>query len=102
MPAKLLTDAIGGDPRTTFAAVNAALVLVMLVCAVVFLSKQKFIASVAWFWVALELVNGVVHIVNAVVRDGYFPGLYTAPALIVFALATALYLVRTRRKPVNE
>jgi hypothetical protein len=42
----------------------------------------------AWFWMVLELANGVGHTILAVSRGGYFPGVGTAPVLI----AVSLYL----------
>jgi hypothetical protein len=36
-----------------------------------------------WSWSAIELANGMAHIVFAVQAQGYFPGLYTAPLLLL-------------------
>jgi hypothetical protein len=38
-----------------------------------------------WFWTVLELVNGCTHSAIAVSRGGYFPGVATAPLLLLFA-----------------
>jgi hypothetical protein len=42
----------------------------------------------AWFWACLELGNGMGHVLFAMLRGAYFPGVGTAPLLI----ATSCYL----------
>ncbi len=51
----------------------------------------------AWLWVIIELVNGLGHLVLALRSGGYFPGVATAPILLMFALYLAARLLRTRR-----
>lgn len=95
LPAKLLVDIAGGEPLYTFAFLNGLLVVTMLACAVIFLNKRRFVSSVAWVWVLIELGNGFTHITMYLVRDGYFPGVYTAPVLILFSIITAKYVKQT-------
>ena len=51
----------------------------------------------AWLWVIIELVNGLGHLVLALRSGGYFPGVATAPILLMFTLYLAARLLRTRR-----
>jgi len=44
---------------------------------------------VIWFWVAIELVNGVGHPLWSLRQGGYAPGVATAPLLFVLALVVA-------------
>ena len=43
-----------------------------------------------WFWTILKLANGLGHLAHAVWRGGYFPGVATAPLLVVFAIWLAV------------
>ena len=50
--------------------------------------------SLAWTWVALELVNGIGHPAWALRQGRYTPGLATAPALVLVAIYLAVQLRR--------
>ena len=47
--------------------------------------RWKAASSLIWFWTLLELGNGVGHVLLAIGRKGYFPGVITAPLLLLFA-----------------
>jgi hypothetical protein len=49
----------------------------------------------AWFWTWLEGANGTGHLLFAAARGGYFPGAWTAPFLLVFAVSLASELRRS-------
>ena len=51
----------------------------------------------AWFWTCLELANGLGHIVLSIGRGGYFPGVATAPLLIVASSYLGARLMRIGR-----
>jgi hypothetical protein len=51
-----------------------------------------------WGWSFLELANGTGHILLAVGAGGYFPGLYTAPFLLLISLALMYRLVHPVRQ----
>jgi hypothetical protein len=53
---------------------------------------------VAIIWVAVELVNGVVHTTLAVLNRGYFSGALTAVFLLVVATALGFSLAADRRR----
>ena len=59
--------------------------------------KRGAARGLAWFWAVLELLNGLAHIVLALLAGGYFPGLATAPLLIGLSFWLLWRLVRTRR-----
>jgi hypothetical protein len=46
--------------------------------------------GIIWFWIILEICNGVGHSALAVSQGGYFPGVSTAPLLLLFASWTAI------------
>ena len=46
----------------------------------------------AWIWVAIEMYNGVAHLVWAAAARSYNPGLASSPFLLVLAIYLALGL----------
>ncbi|MGE0863628.1 MAG: HXXEE domain-containing protein [Vicinamibacterales bacterium] len=52
-------------------------------------------ASVAWLWVVVETINGIVHPAWSLAQRAYSPGVATAPLLLVLALM----LGRELRRP---
>jgi hypothetical protein len=48
----------------------------------------------AWPWIAIEAANGIGHLVIALLRGAYFPGVLTAPILLVASLFLAYRLTR--------
>ena len=45
-----------------------------------------------WLWAVVEMINGSAHIVMALRRGGYFPGVATAAVLLVIAVLLAAQL----------
>jgi hypothetical protein len=78
------------DLARGFAIANTLLVLAGAGCILLVRRGGGLARGVAWFWAALEVLNGVNHLVFAIVAGGCFPGLATAPLLLV----TAVYLVK--------
>src|SRR5512143_1860113 len=87
-PARFVSGLVSTDRAFGFAVVNAALVAFGLWT---YLARVRsgHAAGVgwAWFWSVLEGANGVGHLVFALSRGGYFPGAWTAPLLLVLAVA---------------
>lgn len=55
--------------------------------------------GVAWFWACLELGNGMGHILFAVLRGTYFPGVGTAPLLIATSCYLGFRLMTASQRP---
>jgi hypothetical protein len=90
-PAGFVSRLFSSDAATGFAVANLAIVLFGLWCYAARVRTMHPSAPVyAWSWTCLELANGMVHLVLAISRGGYFPGVGTAPLL----LASAGYLSR--------
>jgi hypothetical protein len=95
-PARLVTGLVSSDLERGFLVINAALVGFGFWCYFRPVRNGWHAArALMWGWVALELVNGVGHPLWAIRTGGYTPGLVTAPALLVLALALARRLRRT-------
>lgn len=94
-PARFISSLVSHDLGVGFLAVNAALVTFGLWCwAVPVRSGCHAARRLVWFWTILELGNGIGHSALALSRGGYFPGLMTAPLLLLFAGCLAVLQVR--------
>lgn len=94
-PARFVSSLISNDLAVGFAAANALLVAFGLWCwAVPVRSNWPSARGFAWFWTVLELGNGLGHSMLALRQGGYFPGVGTAPLLLLFASWLAILLTR--------
>lgn len=96
-PARLVSSLLSEDLAFGFLIANAVLVAVGLWCWAFPVRLQwRAARGVAWFWSILELGNGIVHSLLALTIGGYFPGVLTAPLLLLFASWNVALLVRDR------
>ena len=92
-PARFVSGLVSNDLGLGFLVVNAALVTFGLWCWAVPVRSGWYAArGLVWFWTILELSNGAGHSALALSRGGYFPGVATAPLLLLFATWTAILL----------
>ncbi len=97
-PARFVSSLVSNDLALGFLVANAALVTFGLWCwAVPVRSGWHAARGLVWFWTILELGNGIGHSVLALSRGGYFPGVVTAPLLLLFALWMAVLQAAGRR-----
>jgi len=93
-PARLVSGLVAQDRERGFVILNVALIGFGLWCYLWPVRRQWPTAiPLAWFWVAIELVNGIVHPTWSLLERRYTPGVATAPLLLVLAL----YLARQLR-----
>ena len=88
-PARLLTGLVSQDREWSFVALNILLLTFGLWC-LLWPVRRRWPSAVhlAWAWVIVEVINGIVHPLWTLHEGGYTPGVATAPLL----LATAAYL----------
>jgi hypothetical protein len=92
-PAQFISGLISDDPQRGFVAFNVMLVAFGIWCALWPLRQQWASARIfAWFWVTIELVNGVGHPLWSLFLLRYTPGVLTAPVLLMLALYLAVQL----------
>jgi len=85
-PARFISSLVSNNLALGFLVFNVALVAFGLWCwAVPVRSGWNAARGLVWFWVILELGNGIGHSALALSRGGYFPGVITAPLLLLFA-----------------
>jgi Protein of unknown function with HXXEE motif len=93
-PARFVSGLVSQDLRRGFIIANVALVLLGLWCFFWPIQRRwRSAVTIGWFWVTIELVNGVVHPLWSLHELRYTPGVATAPVLLVLAL----YLARQLR-----
>lgn len=96
-PARFVSGLISSDLALGFVIANTVLVAFGLWCwAVPVRSGWRAARGLAWFWIILEFGNGVSHSFFALRERGYFPGVITAPLLLLFALWLAVLQTRSR------
>src|SRR5271165_5604959 len=85
-PARFVSSLISHNPAVGFLFANATLVTFGLWCwAVPVRSRWHAAAAIVWFWILLELGNGIGHLFLALSQRSYFSGAATAPFLLFFA-----------------
>jgi hypothetical protein len=98
-PARFVSGLVSNDLALGFVTLNAALVMFGLWCWAVPVRREWSSArGFVWFWAILELCNGIGHSAQALSRHGYFPGIATAPLLLVFGGWMAVLLLRQARR----
>lgn len=86
-PARYLSALISDDLAFGFAIANT-LVVALAFWTYYFRVRPAVAGTAAWIWgwSLVELGNGIGHIFFAAAAGAYFPGVYTAPFLLVFSL----------------
>jgi hypothetical protein len=97
-PAHFLSGLISDDRAWNFAAMNALLVAFGVWC-FLWPVRRGWPSAVylAWVWVTLEAVNGIVHPLWTLREGGYTPGVATAPVLLALAAYLAHQLRQAKR-----
>ena len=89
-PAIWLTGLVSDDREWAFNVINIGLFLIGLICWLFIVRKNKpFAKTIVWFWIILELINGVIHPTWSYMQNGYTPGVFTAFLLFI----TSVYLI---------
>jgi len=96
-PARFVSGLISQDHQRGFVIVNVALVAFGFLCALGPVRRGwPSATAVAWFWVVIELVNGMGHPLWSLAQRRYTPGVATAPFLLLLALYLARQLLTGR------
>ena len=93
-PARYLSGLVSDDLALGFATINAAIVVF------IFWTYSRRVRPATtratawiWGWSVLESGNGIGHVIFSIDAGAYFPGLFTAPILILFSVALMIRLV---------
>ena len=94
-PARFLSGLVSDDLAVGFAVVNTAIVALGAWSYLWPVRRNLgYAVPVAWFWIILEAANGIGHMLFALAAQEYFPGVYTAPLLLMFSGLLATRMMR--------
>lgn len=86
-PAKFLTSLISQNHETGFLVINIGLFIFGLWCWFFPVRKNySYTRSLIWFWIVIEIINGISHPLWALFQWSYEPGVITAPVLLFLAI----------------
>ena len=94
-PARFLTGLFATDRQQGFLVINILLVAFGIWC-FLWPCRRGWPSAVTfgWVWVAVEVLNGIVHPSWSLLQGTYTPGVATAPVLLILALDVARHLRR--------
>jgi hypothetical protein len=96
-PARFVSGLISQDLQLGFIFFNVALVAFGVWCWLWPVRRRSpLLVMVTWFWIVLEVFNGVGHLLWSIREMRYMPGSATAPVLLVLAIALARQAGRER------
>ena len=86
-PARVLCGLVSDNLVTGFLIINIGLFVFGLWCWLFPIRKNYFYGQfLIWFWIVLELVNGIGHTIWTLMQKEYTPGILTSPILLVIAI----------------
>ena len=96
-PARLLSSLVSKNLETGFLLINIGLFLFGLWCWLLPIRRNYLFApALIWFWIVIEMINGIGHPVWALYEGAYVPGVVTAPVLLILAVYLSRELVMTK------
>lgn len=99
-PARFVAGLISTDLERGFIAGNVAIFVFGLWCFFAPVRRGWAIGvPLMWLWAAVEVANGVVHLLLSLYVGGYAPGVATAPFLLLLGGYLARLLARAARSP---
>jgi len=94
-PAKVLTGFVSDNLEVGFLIINICLFLFGMWSWIIPVRNNNSIAKgIIWFWILIEMINGIGHPIWALLEKSYVLGVATAPILLVLAV----YLFRELKK----
>jgi hypothetical protein len=96
-PARFVSGLISGNLERGFVIFNVGLLLFGLWC-LLWPVRRRWPSAIplVWFWVGIELINGIGHPLWSLIERSYTPGVATAPLLLVLAMYLAQQLRHER------
>jgi Protein of unknown function with HXXEE motif len=102
-PARLLSSLVSGNLRRGFAIINIGLFILGVLCWLFLIRRNYLFASgLIWFWIVIEMINGIGHPMWVVYEKAYVPGIATAPFLLIVAVYLACQLLYPQQEKLNK
>jgi Protein of unknown function with HXXEE motif len=98
-PAQFISGLISKNLQTGFIIFNVGLFVFGVFCWRLLVVKNYSTTPVfIFFWIIIEIINGVGHPAWTLLTNSYEPGLYTAPLLLVLSVYLCFLILRFRKK----
>lgn len=98
-PAKIICALVSDNLVNGFLIINTSLFIFGVWCWIFPVRKNYAYASfLIWFWIVLELINGIGHTIWTFLQHQYTPGMLTAPILLVLAIYLLRKQIKTKEK----
>ena len=92
-PATLLTSLVSENLEVGFLIINIGLFILGLWCWAFPILKDYTISNgLIWFWIIIEVINGIGHPLWSLYRGEYTPGVATAPILLLLAVYLSILI----------
>jgi hypothetical protein len=102
-PTKLIISLVSGNLENGFIIINVSLFIFGIWCYLVPVKREySFSHGLVWFWIVLEMINGIGHPVWALYERAYVPGMATALLLLIISVYLSRNLLKTTSRTVNE
>jgi hypothetical protein len=96
-PATFLCRLVSSDPRTGFIIIDVGLIIFLFL--IWLISKNVSVLGLMWFWTIMEIINGLGHLIWAIMESSYEPGLITAPVLLFLSIRMIKLFLRQQDAP---
>ena len=95
LPAKYFSGLVSNNLEIGFLAINIGLFIFGLICWLFIISnKYLYVRFFIWFWIIIEIINGIGHPIWALIENSYEPGIITAPFLLIIAIYLTILFIR--------
>lgn len=86
-PAAFLCSLVSENLSIGYLIINIGLFVFGILCWIFQVRKDYSYSNILiWFWIVLELINGIGHPTWTIVQMEYSPGIITAPILLLIAI----------------
>lgn len=93
-PARFLTGLVSNNHESGFLIINIGLFVFGLWCWLFpVLKEYSYTRGLIFFWIIIELINGIGHPLWSLYQKAYTPGTITAPILLIVAVYLLLKLM---------
>jgi hypothetical protein len=97
-PARFASGLISSDLLTGFLVLNLGLIAFGIWCYAVPVRRKLSVAiPLIWFWIVLQILNGIGHPAASLLDRSYIPGTATAPFLLAIAIYLSIQMLRPGR-----
>ena len=96
-PATFLCGLVSENLETGFLIINYGMFIFGILAWFFIIRKDRIGSSFfLWFWIFIEIVNGIGHPLWSLIQKEYTPGVLTSPVLLIFSLALINSIINSK------